>query len=83
MYQQTGNEGRLLILFVLFLSLSFFSLIAAWIRGRRWGDLSSGRRSGEALHSDERKALARSRRACLLWAAASVLFAAAAFRFLQ
>lgn len=69
----------MLRLFFILLLFSFVSVIAAWISGRQWGDLSSRRRYGEALTEDEMKTLRRSRRSCLLWLFASALLAVLAF----
>lgn len=73
------DNGRLLTLFVIFLTLSLAALIGAWVRGRKWGDLSSRQHYGEALSEEERKALRRSRRDFCIWAGASLIFAAFAF----
>jgi hypothetical protein len=83
MYAQAGNEGTLLTLFLTNLFLALVSLLAAWVRGRRWGDLASGRHYGEVLSEDERRELARSRRGCLIWVGLSILFAALAFWLLE
>lgn len=77
------NDGVLLTLFLVLLAFALAALIAAWVRGRQWGDLSSRRHYGESLTSDERRTLERSRRDCLIWAGISVIAAALAFWLLR
>ena len=77
------NTGLMLCLFLLFLVLSAAALCAAWWMGRPWGDLSSRRRSGEALTEEEFSRLRHSRKLFSLWAGASLLLAAAAFLCLR
>ena len=77
------NSGRALGLFLAFLALSLAALVAAWIRGREWGDLSSRRRCGEALTAKEQDALRRSRGGFCIWALASLLLAAISFLSLR
>ena len=83
MSYRTEMDGRLLRVFFLFMLLSFAALIGACASGRQWGDLSSRRHFGEVLSEEERKALRRSRRSCLIWAVASLLFALLAFRAIR
>lgn len=73
------DSGRILTLFLVFLLAAFAALIVAWIQGRRWGDLSSRMRYGEALTEEEKKQMKRSLRNFLIWAGASLALATLAF----
>ena len=77
------DNGAALALFLIFLALSAAALIAAWALGRRWGDLSSRRRYGEALTEEEQGLLRRSRRSFWIWAGAALVMAGLSFYALR
>ena len=77
------DDGAALTLFLIFLALSAAAFIVAWAQGRRWGDLSSRRRYGEALTEEEQGLLRRSRRSFWIWAGASLVMAALSFYALR
>ena len=77
------DDGAALTLFLIFLALSAAAFIAAWAQGRRWGDLSSRRRYGEALTEEERGLLRRSRRSFWVWMGVSLVMAALSFYALR
>ena len=67
------DNGVALTLFLIFLVLSVAAVIVAWAAyGRRWGDLLSRRRCGEALTEEEQELLRRSRRSFWIWAGVSL-----------
>ncbi len=74
-----GNSAAVLVMFAAFLFLSLAALVAACVRGREWGDLSSRRHYGEALTEEEKTALRRSRRSFLIWMGVSLISAALSF----
>ena len=77
------DNGAALTLFLVFLAFSAAAFIIAWAQGRRWGDLSSRRRYGEALTEEEQGLLRRSRRSFWIWAGVSLVMAALAFYALR
>ena len=77
------DNGTALTLFLIFLALSAAAVIVAWAQGRRWGDLSSRRRYGEALTEEEQALLRRSRRSFWIWAGVSLTMAALSFYALR
>ena len=77
------DDGAALTLFLIFLALSAAAFIVAWAQGRRWGDLSSQRRSGEALTEEEQGLLRRSRKSFWIWAGISLVMAALSFYALR
>ena len=77
------DDGAALTLFLIFLGLSAAAIIIAWAQGRRWGDLSSRRRYGEALTEEEQGLLRRSRRSFWIWAGVSLVMGALSFYALR
>ena len=77
------DDGAALTLFLIFLALSAAAIIVAWVRGQRWGDLSSRRRCGEALTEEEQELLRRSRRDVWIWVGISLVMAALSFYALR
>ena len=77
------DDGAALTLFLIFLALSVAALIVAWALGRRWGDLSSRRRFGEALTGEEEELLRLRRRSFWIWAGISLVMAALSFYALR
>lgn len=78
-----ADSGTALAVFLACLFAAFGALIAAWVRGRNWGDLSSRMHYGEALSAEERREMKRSRRSFLIWTGISLLFAALSFLALR
>ena len=77
------DDGAALTLFLIFLALSAAAFIAAWALGRRWGDLLSRRRCGEARTEEEQGLLRRSRRSFWIWIGVSLVMAALSFYALR
>lgn len=78
-----ADGGSSLLIFLVLLLLSFGALIAAWARGRVWGDLSSRLHYGEALTAEEQALLKASRRSFFLRAGVSLLLLALSFYALR
>ena len=77
------DDGAVLALFLILLALSAAALIVTWAQGRRWGDLLSRRRYGEALTEEEQGLLRRSRRSFWIWTGVSLVMAALSFYALR
>ena len=77
------DNGAALTLFLIFLALSAAAFVVAWAQGRRWGDLSSRRRYGEALTEEEQRMLRRSRGSFWIWVGVSLVMAALSFYALR